>query len=89
MKMTTTMELMHPMASTEMESCVSEPLTANHDSSERCANPFCRVSIDSKHGKKFCCDRCRMDGYVLRRARAMLDEIGAVRFKAILQGTCF
>jgi hypothetical protein len=30
-----------------------------------------------------------MDGYVLRRAKAMVDEIGVVEFNAILQGTGF
>jgi hypothetical protein len=30
-----------------------------------------------------------MDGYVLRRARAMLEEVGIVVFTAILQGTRF
>ena len=35
--------------------------------------------------KKFCCDRCRMDGYVLRRATAMVGEVGIVEFNAILQ----
>jgi hypothetical protein len=30
---------------------------------------------------------CRMDRYVLRRARAMLDEVGIVEFNAILQKT--
>jgi hypothetical protein len=36
-----------------------------------------------KHGR-YCCDRCRMDGYVLRRAKAMIDEVGIVEFNAIL-----
>jgi hypothetical protein len=27
-----------------------------------------------------------MDGYVLRRARAMLDEVGIIRLNVILQG---
>jgi hypothetical protein len=31
--------------------------------------------MTGKQGKKFCCDRCRMDGYVLRRVKAMLDEV--------------
>jgi hypothetical protein len=73
------------------QSCVSEALTANPDSSERCANPFCdRGAMNGKQGKKkFCCDRCRMDGYVLRRARAMVDMVGVVEFNAILQRTGF
>jgi hypothetical protein len=64
----------------------SEPLTAQHDSSERCSNPFCHghAPMGAKHGKRFCCDRCRMDGYVLRRAKAMLAEVGIVEFNRIL-----
>jgi hypothetical protein len=30
-----------------------------------------------------------MDGYVLRRGRAMLDEIGTLEFNGILQRTRF
>ena len=77
------------MARPDMESFVSEPLTANLDSSERCANrPFCKSPAISRPGKKYCSDRCRLDGYVLRRARAMLDEVGIVASNAILQRTC-
>jgi hypothetical protein len=43
--------------------------------------------MNAMQGKKFCCDRCRMDGYVLRRAKAMLDEVGIVELNAILQKT--
>jgi hypothetical protein len=74
------------MISLHARSFDSEPLTAKQDSSERCLNPFCE-SVISKKGKKYCCDRCRMDGYVLRRARAMLDEVGIVELNAILQRT--
>jgi hypothetical protein len=37
-----------------------------------------------KHGKKSCSDRCRMDGYVLRRAKAMLAEVGVIQFHELL-----
>jgi hypothetical protein len=73
------------MIRAEARSFDNEPLTEKHDSSERCLNPFCESSVISRKGKKYCCDRCRMDGYVLRRARAMIDEIGIVEFNAILQ----
>jgi hypothetical protein len=76
------------MARPDAQSFVSEPLTANQDNSERCGNPFCpNGTMAAKQGKKFCCDRCRMDGYVLRRARAMMDEVGIVEFNDILQRT--
>jgi hypothetical protein len=34
---------------------------------------------------KFCSDRCKMDGYVLRRAREMLNQVGLVEFNVILK----
>ena len=76
------------MSQADTLSPVSEALTANLDSSDSCANrPFCKSPMISTPGKKYCSDRCRLDGYVLRRARAMLDEIGIVEFNAILQRT--
>jgi hypothetical protein len=66
------------MVKLDAQSCASQRLTANLDSSERCANPFRdRGSMCFKQGKKFCCDRCRMDGYVLRRARAAESRVDA------------
>jgi hypothetical protein len=45
----------------------------------------------NKHApvKLACSDRCRMDRYVLRRAKAMLDEVGIAEFNAILQRARF
>jgi hypothetical protein len=63
-----------------------EPLTAKCGHSERCSNPFCNAPMEAKKRKRFCSDRCRMDGYVLRRAAQMLDQVGIVRFNAILKG---
>jgi hypothetical protein len=63
-----------------MTSFHSEPLTENGAHSERCLNPFCKVEMQAKSGKKYCCDHCRMDGYVLRRAKAMMDEVGLIEF---------
>jgi hypothetical protein len=38
--------------------------------------------------KKFCCDKCRTDGYVLRRARQMLKEAGIIEFfNALIRAT--
>jgi hypothetical protein len=49
------------------------------------------MAAKSKHApvKLACSDRCRMDRYVLRRARAMLEEVGIVELNAILQRTGF
>jgi hypothetical protein len=75
------------MSQADTISLVSEPLTANLDSSERCANRPFKSPVITRPGKKYCSDRCRLDGYVLRRARAMLDEVGIVELNAILQRT--
>jgi hypothetical protein len=68
-----------------MTSLANEPLTVNGGHSERCANPFCNAPMTAKSGKKYCSDHCRLDGYVLRRAKAMLDEVGIVEFNRLLQ----
>ena len=77
------------MTQADTVSCVSEALTEFQGHSERCSNPFCDapMAAKNKHApvKKFCCDRCRMDGYVLRRATAVVGEVGIVEFNAILQ----
>jgi len=63
-------------------------LTQLNGHSLRCANPFCAVEraikARGKHGR-YCSSRCRLDGYVLRRAREMLDRVGIVEFNQILQ----
>jgi hypothetical protein len=78
------------MSQADTISFVSEALTEFQGHPERCSNPFCDapMATKNKHApvKLFCCDRCRMDGYVLRRARAMLDEVGIVEFKPCSKG---
>ena len=74
-----------PMPLTDMQPCDTTALTQSCDASQRCANPFCKgagVVVKSARGKhgRYCCDLCRMDGYVLRRAQAMLNEVGTVEF---------
>jgi hypothetical protein len=76
------------MTRTEARTFDSKALTQSFGHSQPCANPFCKgVVIKSPRGKhgRYCSDRCRMDGYVLRCARAMLDEVGIVEFNEILQ----
>jgi hypothetical protein len=58
--------------------------------SQRCANPFCdkqdkqmEIKPRGKH-KRYCCDQCRMDGYVLRRARELLGKVGIIKFHELL-----
>lgn len=80
-----------PTAKVDAQSCVSESLTESSGDSQRCSNPFCNapMAAKSKHApvKLACSDRCRMDRYVLRRARAMMEEVGIVELNAILQRT--
>ena len=82
-----------PTAKVDAQSCVSEPLTEFQVHPQRCSNPFCDAPMTAKdkHApvKVACSDRCRMDRYVLRRAKAMLDEVGTVEFNAILQRRSF
>jgi hypothetical protein len=77
----------------DAQGCASEPLTEFQGHPERCSNPFCNapMAAKNKHApvKLVCSNRCRMDRYVLRRAQAMLDEVGIVEFNAILQRRSF
>jgi hypothetical protein len=77
------------MIRAEAQSFGGEPLTKLQRHPERCSNPFCDAPMTAKNKhapvKLFCCDRCRMDSYVLRRAKQMLYEVGIVEFNAILQ----
>jgi len=72
--------------STEPEKPAVLPLTDNGGQSERCLNPFCQAEVKGRKGKKFCCDRCRLDGYVLRRAWQMISSVGLVKFFSTMKG---
>jgi len=79
------------MTRTDITSFDDKALTQSIEHSRACANPFCKAvveikSLRGKHGR-YCSDRCRMDGYVLRRAKAMLSEVGIVEFNMILGRT--
>jgi hypothetical protein len=76
------------MTRREARTCDSKALTQCLEHSQPCANPFCKAVVTKsprgKHGR-YCSDRCRMDRYVLRRAKAMLDEVGIIEFNEILE----
>jgi hypothetical protein len=76
------------MSSAEARTFARTALTQLNSHSQRCANPFCdrAVVIRSPKGKhgRYCCARCRFDGYALRRAKALLDKVGVVRFHVLL-----
>jgi hypothetical protein len=42
--------------------------------------------MDARHGKRFCSDRCRLDGWALKRAKALIAQVGIVEFNMILRG---
>jgi len=75
------------MTTTESATCARTALTQLNGHSDRCANPFCegvaRRSARGKHGR-YCSDRCRMDGYALRRVKALLDRVGVIEFHRLL-----
>jgi hypothetical protein len=74
------------MALPAMQSLDSEPLTTDQSGFEPCGNPFCNLLMTVKSGKRFCSDRCWMDGYVLRRTKEMIDRVGIIKFNSILEG---
>jgi hypothetical protein len=57
------------------QSFASEPLTVKQGGFKPYANPFYKVPMVMKTGKKFCSDRCRLDGNALRRAKALLRNV--------------
>ena len=76
-----------PRTRPRMTSFNSEPLTTSEGHSGRCQNPFCNSIIEPlpdgewrRTERRYCCDRCKTDGYVLRRAKAMIDEVGIIEF---------
>jgi len=78
------------MALPAMRSCDSEPLTTSSVESDRCQNPFCKSIIEPlpdgyrRTARRYCSDRCKLDGYALRRAKALLDKVGILRFHTLL-----
>jgi hypothetical protein len=79
------------MALPDLQSCDSKPLTTSSGHLQACSNPFCKSTIDPladgwrRTKRRYCSNPCKMDGYVLRRARAMMDEVGIIRLNIILQ----
>ena len=68
----------------EHTECVTTALTQLNGHSQRCANPFCKApfNIKSPRGKhgRYCSDHCRMDGYALKRAKALLTGLASSGF---------
>ena len=71
---------------------ISKSRYMSADSAPKTQNPFCNSIIEPlpdggwrRTKRRYCCDRCKTDGYVLRRAKAMIAEVGIVEFNAILE----
>jgi hypothetical protein len=74
-----------------MTSFASEPLTTSSGHSGKCQNPFCKTVIEPlpdgewrRTERRYCSNRCKMDGYVLRRAKEMIGEVGIIEFNNLL-----
>lgn len=79
------------MTQAEPATCPADALTTSRGHSQQCcASPFCSSGVEPlEHGwrrtqRRYCSSRCRMDGYALRRAKALLDRVGTVEFHRLL-----
>jgi hypothetical protein len=68
--------------------CEIKPLTTS--SEHFCRNPFCKARIEPladgwrRTKRLYCSGRCKVDGYALRRARALLNKVGILKFHDLL-----
>jgi hypothetical protein len=55
--------------------------------SEECLNPICKAPLGprKRRTKKFCSDRCRLDGWALAHAARLLFQIEPARWYEILK----
>jgi len=78
------------MSSAALQSCVLQSLTTSSGHSDACQNPFCKSVIEPlpdgwrRTKRRYCSNRCKLDGYALRRAKALLNKVGIVRFHELL-----
>ena len=75
---------MNQMLKAEHTTCAGDPLTAEKSAFWPCANPFCNTPTTVRTGKRYRSDHCRMDGYALKRAKALLAKVGIIRFHELL-----
>ena len=78
------------MSSAEPVTPIVQSLTTSSGHSGKCQNPFCKSVIEPlpegyrRTARRYCSNRCRMDGYTLRRAKALLNKVGIIRFHELL-----
>jgi hypothetical protein len=80
------------ITSAEPQTCANLVVTTSSGHSERCRNPFCETAIEPmNHGRwrrtqrRFCSDTCKYDYHALKRAKALLDKVGIVRFNYVME----
>ncbi len=78
------------MSGAALRSCVVQSLTTSSGQSDPCQNPFCKSVIEAlpdgwrRTKRRYCSNPCKLDGYALRRAKALLNRVGIVRFHTLL-----
>ena len=78
------------MSGAALRSCAIKSLTTSSGQSDTCPNPFCKSIIEAlpdgwrRTKRRYCSNRCKLDGYALRRAEALLNRVGIVRFHDLL-----
>ena len=81
------------MSGAVLRSCAIKSLTSSSGQSDTCQNPFCKSIIEAlpdrwrRTKRRYCSNRCKLDGYALRRAEALLNRVGIVRFHDLLDQT--
>ena len=66
------------MSSVAARSFDIQSLTTSSGQSDACQNPFCKSVIEPlpdgwrRTKRRYCSNRCKLDGYALRRAKALL-----------------
>ena len=80
------------MSRTEPEQCVNLVVATSSGHSQRCLNPFCNMVIEPlNHGqwrrtqRRFCSNHCKYDWHALKRAKALLYQVGVVRFYELIE----
>jgi hypothetical protein len=56
---------------------------------KRCQNPLCNNELTpgARKSKKFCCDRCRLDAWILAKAAKLLFRLEPREWHRILEAT--
>src|SRR5262249_22056194 len=73
-----------------VQRCKKGGLRARADGLRRCESPLCSVEFEPSglpvKPKRFCCDRCKQDASILRRAADLLKNLSDEKALAILRG---